>query len=54
MEERASDPRAWPEPFRRNPGHPPQLLEVAPSHFVDATAMPDGVSTREPSLVRVL
>jgi peptide/nickel transport system ATP-binding protein len=40
MEDKASDPGAWPEPFRRDPGNPPRLLEVAPNHFVEATAMP--------------
>jgi peptide/nickel transport system ATP-binding protein len=40
MEEKASDPAAWPEPFRRHPGNPPRLIEVRPNHFVEATAMP--------------
>jgi peptide/nickel transport system ATP-binding protein len=40
MEDKASDPAAWPEPFRRHPGNPPRLIEVAPHHFVEATAMP--------------
>jgi len=40
MQGRASDPSAWPEPFRRIPGAPPQLLEVEPKHWVDATTMP--------------
>jgi len=40
MEEKASDPAAWPEPFRRRSGAPPHLIEVAPNHFVEATAMP--------------
>jgi peptide/nickel transport system ATP-binding protein len=40
MEDKASDPAAWPEPFRRHPDRPPQLIEVAPQHFVEATAMP--------------
>jgi len=39
-EGRASDPTAWPEPFRRDPRNPPRLIEVAPRHFVEATAMP--------------
>jgi peptide/nickel transport system ATP-binding protein len=40
MEDKASDPGAWPEPFRRHPANPPRLIEVAPNHFVEATAMP--------------
>jgi peptide/nickel transport system ATP-binding protein len=40
MEDKASDPAAWPEPFRRHPGNPPRLIEVAPRHFVEATARP--------------
>jgi peptide/nickel transport system ATP-binding protein len=40
MEDKASDPAAWPEPFRRHPDNPPRLIEVAPRHFVEATAMP--------------
>ena len=41
MEDKASDPAEWPEPFRRHPGNPPRLIEVAPRHFVEATAMPE-------------
>jgi peptide/nickel transport system ATP-binding protein len=41
MEDKASDPGAWPEPFRRHPDNPPRLIEVAPNHFVEATAMPE-------------
>jgi len=40
MEDKASDPAAWPEPFRRHPDNPPRLIEIAPRHFVEATAMP--------------
>jgi peptide/nickel transport system ATP-binding protein len=40
MEDKASDPAAWPEPFRRHPSNPPRLIEVAPHHFVEATAKP--------------
>jgi peptide/nickel transport system ATP-binding protein len=39
MEDRASDPRAWPEPFRRGAGAL-KFFEVRPRHFVEATAMP--------------
>jgi peptide/nickel transport system ATP-binding protein len=49
MEDKASDPAAWPEPFRRHPGDPPRLIEVTPHHFVEATAMP-GRAQREMKL----
>jgi peptide/nickel transport system ATP-binding protein len=47
MEGRASDPRAWPEPFRRDPGVPLELFEMEPGHFVEATAMPAVALRRE-------
>jgi peptide/nickel transport system ATP-binding protein len=40
MEDRASNPAAWPEPFRRYPDAPLRLIEVAPDHLVEARAMP--------------
>ncbi|HKS89043.1 MAG TPA: ABC transporter ATP-binding protein [Stellaceae bacterium] len=40
MEGRASDPAAWPEPFRRVPGEPARLFEVGAGHTVEASAMP--------------
>jgi len=40
MEDRASNPAAWPEPFRREPSDPPQLIEIAPGHAVEARAAP--------------
>ena len=40
MEGRASDPAAWPEPFRRHNGAPLELFEIEPAHFVEATARP--------------
>jgi peptide/nickel transport system ATP-binding protein len=33
---RASDPAAWPEPFRLAPGTSPRLVERSPGHFVCA------------------
>src|SRR5205823_12690750 len=33
MEGRASDPTAWPEPFRREPGRPIDLIQIEPGHF---------------------
>jgi len=40
MEDKASDPAAWPEPFCRRPTNPPPLIEIAPSHWVEARASP--------------
>ena len=40
MEDRASNPAAWPEPFRREPADPPRLIEIAPGHAVEARAPP--------------
>jgi peptide/nickel transport system ATP-binding protein len=40
MEDKASDPAAWPEPFRREPGNLPSLIEIVPGHFVEARASP--------------
>jgi peptide/nickel transport system ATP-binding protein len=50
MEGRASDPTAWPEPFRREPGRPIELIEIEPGHCVEATAMPVAAVRREASL----
>ena len=50
MEDKASDPAAWPEPFCRRSGNSLRLIEVAPNHFVEATAMPAAVG-REMNLV---
>ncbi|TCT09312.1 peptide/nickel transport system ATP-binding protein [Tepidamorphus gemmatus] len=36
---RASDPMAWPEPFRPRPGPAPALTEVSPGHFVLAPGL---------------
>lgn len=40
MEDKASDPAAWPEPFRREPGNQPSLIQIDPGHFVEARAVP--------------
>jgi peptide/nickel transport system ATP-binding protein len=40
IEGRASNPSAWPEPFRRMPGEPTPLIEVSPGHYVAASTMP--------------
>jgi peptide/nickel transport system ATP-binding protein len=50
MEGRASDPFAWPEPFRRVPGKPARLIDVGPGHCVEASALPLSVSLRAASL----
>jgi peptide/nickel transport system ATP-binding protein len=46
MEDKASDPRAWPEPFRRDPENPPHLIEIAPGHCVEATVWPVSAPAR--------
>ena len=50
MEGRASDPHAWPEPFRRVPGKPARLIEIEPGHAVEANAMPRLLPVRAASL----
>jgi peptide/nickel transport system ATP-binding protein len=40
MEDRASNPSAWPEPFRREPMRLLQLFEIAPGHAVEAITAP--------------
>jgi len=40
MEGKASDPAAWPEPFRREPMNAPPLIEISPDHWVEARASP--------------
>ncbi len=44
MEDKASDPAAWPPPFRREPGSLPRLVEIAPRHFVDAAVAPENAA----------
>jgi len=41
MVDKASDPAAWPEPFRRVKERPPLMVEVAPGHFIDAAIPPE-------------
>jgi peptide/nickel transport system ATP-binding protein len=52
MEGRASDPAAWPEPFRRGAGSEVRLIEVGPEHWVEASAAPRRAPAREPRLAR--
>ena len=40
MEDKASEPTAWSEPFRRGAAAPLRFFEVGPGHFVEATEMP--------------
>jgi len=49
MEGRASDPGAWPEPFRRDPGRDLLLIEVGSGHLVEATARPPSAALLEAS-----
>ena len=50
--DKASDPGAWPEPFRREPANSPQLIEIAPGHCVEARAPPASVMVRASGLAR--
>ena len=50
MEGRASDPQAWPEPFRRSEPGCVRLFEVGPGHSVEASQMPRTARAREASL----
>jgi peptide/nickel transport system ATP-binding protein len=40
LTDKASDPKAWPEPFARRPVAPLHLIEIAPGHCVEASAPP--------------
>jgi peptide/nickel transport system ATP-binding protein len=40
LADKASDPRAWPEPFRRDPANALQLIEISPRHCVEANSPP--------------
>jgi peptide/nickel transport system ATP-binding protein len=46
MEDKASDPSAWPDPFRRDPANPPHLIEIAPGHSIEARASPISMIAR--------
>jgi peptide/nickel transport system ATP-binding protein len=52
LADKASDPWAWPEPFRRNPTHPPRLIEIALGHCVEASAAPVPQAARAISRAR--
>jgi peptide/nickel transport system ATP-binding protein len=51
MEDRASNPATWPEPFRREPADAPRLIEIAPGHAVEARSWPASLA-RAGGLVR--
>jgi len=38
MEDKASDPAAWPLPFRVDAEHRPELVDIGGGHFVQAAA----------------
>jgi peptide/nickel transport system ATP-binding protein len=40
MEGKASDPSAWPPPFRFDRGHRPGLIDAGGGHFVQASEIP--------------
>jgi peptide/nickel transport system ATP-binding protein len=44
LADKASDPAAWPEPFRRDPVNPPKLIEIADGHCVEASERPVAIS----------
>ncbi|ADZ71313.1 ABC transporter ATP-binding protein [Polymorphum gilvum] len=44
---RASDPAAWPEPYRLEEGTAPRLVEIAPGHFVCAPGLAEGCRREE-------
>jgi peptide/nickel transport system ATP-binding protein len=46
MEDKASDPAAWPEPFRREAMNSPPLIEIGPGHWVEARASPRAMAAR--------
>ncbi len=52
LADKASDPAAWPEPFRRDPVNPPHLIEIAEGHCVEASAPPIVLPGRAASRVR--
>jgi peptide/nickel transport system ATP-binding protein len=52
LAEKASDPEAWPDPFRRDPTNPPRLIEIAEGHCVEASKPPVVLTGRAASRVR--
>jgi peptide/nickel transport system ATP-binding protein len=50
--DRASDPGAWPEPFRRDAANSPHLIEIAPRHYVEARVSPVSAIARATDRVR--
>jgi peptide/nickel transport system ATP-binding protein len=52
LADKASDPEAWPDPFRRDPANPPRLIEIAEGHCVEASEPPLLVTGWETSRAR--
>jgi peptide/nickel transport system ATP-binding protein len=52
LADRASDPGAWPEPFRRDAANSPQLIEIAPGHYVEAMVSPVKVAPQGSDRIR--
>jgi peptide/nickel transport system ATP-binding protein len=50
--DKASDPDAWPEPFRREPASSSRLIEIAPGHCIEARGPPASVIGRASGLAR--
>src|SRR5262249_4165740 len=48
--DKASDPGAWPDPFRRDPANSLRLIEVAPGHCIEARAPPASLMVRASGL----
>jgi peptide/nickel transport system ATP-binding protein len=46
MEDKASDPAAWPEPFRRGSMNALPLIQIGPDHWVEARATPPAMAAR--------
>ena len=46
MEGKASDPAAWPDPFRLDVSHRPGLVALGERHLVRASANADAVELR--------
>jgi peptide/nickel transport system ATP-binding protein len=50
--DKASDPDAWPEPFRREPASSPRLIEIAPGHCIEARGPPASAVVRASGFAR--
>src|SRR5262249_19790443 len=50
--DKASEPEAWPAPFRRDASVPLRLIEIAPGHSVEARARPAATAVQVIDRVR--